>query len=1006
MKKLVLSDFTGGMIQRISPEDYATGEWGLLKGLIPEDDKRVRSQWGIQYVGDTAEEWTEDATPGGTLNDEHVTAVYPLQSNGKVYLVALKQDGTVWWAPAPEYLSDVAGDGMITANYTQAANVPWKRITVAQNQGYQADEPWDNQPNIYVESNPDYRFICEIPLEVYKYTKRATPLSQYEAPITHYERSTNTARIWFASQHYFKVGDSIHVTGVITALNNHWSVTAINPSGTDYWIEYTTPTSANVAKTALSPNGNVVNYWPDFTRDEVSDQTIVDDETGAIIGNSLALSPRSTLTGVLLHSRRYYNKDKLSRTADLQNAVGIASLSVTSNVVRINTTAPHGMSSNDTAYVYFDRATYAGSGETYDDLNGNYYITYVDADTFEFSKTFGNVGTTGSPVTVTNSYTHKQSRTQTAVICYVDPYDKIAGTDYGTVKAITFPNLRRWPSYAYDGNTPTFAKSFLPMESNVVKTDLSTDDFPFTTKYPFLEGSLTSIDTTDSNSNRSSYPKHTHVFHPYTYLDWNKVLLPGTGIIPRAFTGTMWGKNLILGDIEWREDAASPYINEKKLDRKKNTVAGASDKSSFGLRDGNTEPHRGFLYYSEEEIDKFDPISVLKVSNSDARIAGLHAINNRLVAVTTSGGSGDGVISFAGNLSQLHPYTPGALANPNAVRKELIKGGVGTADTDDAYNHGNPQTCLWPGKNLISFVDYSGYVMVTDGQTAQKVDERYPLLGRPAKSTVNDHVAAVGRYLFVYRNGHLLCYTTMSGGGGAWSIVIQPQPRVQLTTAEGYFRTHSVIRSMRGVGNELYMVVHHYYQECDENYVPLEDTEPVFAKSQVMRYALANDNERGLQNGQRVDGIELHTPVLGNGETNTKINWHEIALNFTYNQDVEDPYAIYTDWARVVGASVTPRYSKEEDIHTGDYNVPGGSMTYPVPNVTSGGTPIYGDSLYDPTVSNEPDNEGNYKTLRMKAGIGPSRTLTAKFRFWGDVSIDSVEIWYTGQSPAISGEAS
>jgi hypothetical protein len=205
---------------------------------------------------------------------------------------------------------------------------------------------------------------------------------------------------------------------------------------------------------------------------------------------------------------------------------------------------------------------------------------------------------------------------------------------------------------------------------------------------------------------------------------------------------------------------------------------------------------------------------------------------------------------------------------------------------------------------------------------------------------------------------------------------------------------------MRGVGNELYMVVHHYYQECDENYEPLSGEIPVFAKSQVMRYVLANDNERGLQHGLKVDGIELHTPVLGNGESNTKINWHEIALNFTYNQDIAG-----ANPTRVVGASVTPRYSKEEDIQTGDYNIPGGSMEYPVPNITSAGAPIFGDSLYNPTVSNEPDNEGNYKTLRMKAGIGPSRSLTAKFRFWGDVSIDSVEIWYTGQSPAISGEA-
>jgi hypothetical protein len=996
MKKLVLSDFTGGMIQRISPEDYAPGEWGLLRGLIPDDDKRVRSQWGIQSVGVPANDWTENGQIGGVANTAQVMSVYPLKSGGKVYLVAIKQDGTIWWAPSPEIIAGLGGNPQITANYGQSSNIAWQRIQVAQNQGFQADEPYTSQPTIYVESNPDYRFICDVPLEVYKYTKRATPLSQYESATSHYERTGTTAKVWFATPHSFKVGDSIHVTDTGgTGYNGYWTVTGINPTGTDYWVTYTTVTSSNDTKTA-DTNGNVVNYWPDFTRDEIPDPTILDDETGAISSNSAALTARSTLSGVLIHSRRYYNGEELARTKDLNTSVAIASLSVTSNVVTVNTSAAHGLTTNDTAYVYFE-------SNTYDDLNGRYYVTVVDSDTFTFSATFGNTGTTS----VTGSYTHRVFRTQTAVVCYVDPYAVLAGGEYmSEVKAVTFPNVRRWPSYAYDGNAPTFAKSYLPMESNVVKTDLSTDDFPFLSKYPFVEGELRSIDTTDSNSNRSSYPKHTHVFHPYTYLDWEKVLKPGTGIIPRCFTGTMWGTNLILGDIEWREDASSPYIVEKRLDKKKNTVAGASDKSAFGLRDGNTEPHRGFLYYSESEIDRFDPISVLKASSTDARIAGMHAINNRLVVVTTAGGLGDGVITFAGNLSQLHPYTPGALANPNAVRRELVRGGVGTADTDDQYNHGNPQTTLWSDRNLVAFIDQTGYVMVTDGQQAQVIDERYPLIGRPAKSTVNDHVAAVGRYLFVYRNGHLMCYTKMSGGRGAWSFLIPPQPRLQLTGSEGYFRTFSTIRSMRGIANELYMVVHYYTQECDANYEPLPNTEPVFAKSQVMRYALANEDERGTQNGIKIDGIELHTPVLGNGESNTKINWHEVAVNFTYNQDADVSLLIgQVNPARLVGVSVTNRYSKEEDVQAGDYTVPGGSVEYPVPNTTSLGNPIFGDSLYDPTQVNEPDNETNYKTVRTKAGIGPNRTLTAKFRFWGDVSIDSVEIWYSGQSPAISGKA-
>ena len=158
MKKLSLSDFTGGMVQRISPEDYNAGEWGLLKGFVPEDDKSIRSQWGIQNVGAVAESWTENGAIGGVANTAHLTAVYPIRSASGVYLVAIKQDGTVWWSRAAD------GD----ANYVASANTTWKRVIAAQNQGYEAGQPYTTQPEIFVESNPDYRFICEVPLEIYK----------------------------------------------------------------------------------------------------------------------------------------------------------------------------------------------------------------------------------------------------------------------------------------------------------------------------------------------------------------------------------------------------------------------------------------------------------------------------------------------------------------------------------------------------------------------------------------------------------------------------------------------------------------------------------------------------------------------------------------------------------------------------------------------------------------------------------------------------------------------
>ena len=885
MKKITLSDFSGGMIQRVAPDDYAAGEWGALLGFVPDGDKSIRSQWPIQSIGGTTDEsaegetWENNSLYNATRHNV-VKAIYPLQSTVGIFLVAIMENGAIWWAKAP-----ASGAAFGTAN-----GVQWNPITQATNRGLDITKTAINQPTIDIEDNPDYRFICDMPFEIYKYIKRAVDTSNgtpsgYVA-VYDFDKDTlpdtlgntddagasedsfvvlakqltsNVATITTTLTHTILPGQSIVVSGLGTTFDGTHVVTAVTSTTILY-----AKTAANVAYTV---------------------------DAGLV--TLVTVAPRSIVPGVLIHSRRYYFEGKLIRTNE------------------------------------------------YDDA--------------------------------TNTLT--RTRTQTAVVAYVDPY---GANGAGVVRAVTFPNVRRWPLTAVSGTGSGYATKYQPMLPRYVMSNKSIGDAKYIAEYPFAAtGSILNPAVGGTNA----YPKPENTFHPYTYYDAKKVLKPGIGFIPRGFVGTMWNGQLIIGDIEYRSDATGTPDDNGKLPKVASRAFMPNSQAPFGLRDGNTEPHRGFAYFSEQDIDIFDPISILPVAGTETRIAGMHALNNKLVCVTTQGSNTDGVISFTGNLSQLHPYTPGVIGNPNAIRRELVHGGIGTADSPDHNNHGNPQTCLWPEMGRVAFIDKSGYTYVTDGGTASLLDDRFPIRGVPNEATVDDHVAAVGRHLFMYKNGFLYVYT-VNNKKGAWSVLRRPNP--YWGTGEGvYYSQYNVIRSMRGIGNELYFVVHTYRQNYTDAWITPNGA-PFIATSKVMRYALNGpDNERGRQDGQYVDGLEIQTPALGFSDQNTKTNWSKLAVDF------------YTETGCILnGAGTVANLPLGGVTSTVEYHK--GYFTVDLPNLDSSNEPVFGTQIEDyPTTG--------FHHYEMLAGIGPQNVMSARLSFRGDVKIEGVSIFYTG-AYELSGE--
>lgn len=865
MKQIILSDFTGGINEVQSPDDFTSNQWALLHGFVPRNADSFESQWPIQSLGAIGESWVEptfnvesyfildnvvtvtmlsscfyhvgdsilfdgaeglnglftvSAVTSGTEFKFNYTAadlelVETLATTVRIFEQEVSNSHIVGvfplQSPEGDYLVATKSDGSIwwtktpadNADYITTGITEWNRITVAKNQGYEYDntDPYVTQPDIEIERNPDYRFISEIPFEVYKYIKTA-------------------------------------------------------------------PAGASIG---------------DFTKDEIVDSVGYADDGTPIVGTT-APSPRSAVPAVLLHSRRFYDEvageQKLTRTVDLN-------------------------------------AGYA-------------------------------------------------TRTQTAVIAYVDPYQQ-------KVLAVTFPNIRRWPTHVTSGTGYDSVSS--PIVPTVIMSNHkqsgvgATAERPFINKYPFPQtGAI-------NNGGASAYPKPENTFHPYTWLDKNKVLHPGSGFIPRGNVGTMWGSHLIIGDIEWRSEASNTYSQDDKLTKLVNHAALGNQNAPFGLRDGNTEPHRGYFYYSESDIDTFDPISVLPVSGTNARITGMHQLDNRLIVVTSGGSEADGVFSYSGNLSQLHPYTPNVISNPLSVRKQVIRGGVGTADYVDGevIGHTN-QTCIWSEAGAVIFIDRLGGVFYTNGTTANRLDSVGPR--QPKGSTYYDHVASAGKHLLMYRNGRILVNTVIGAGDGSsrsvWTSLVTPEGAVTtpfLTTppsgsvadSYGYIGGRS-IKSMHGSSNNVYAVVE--VNGLVEFGGGLVDNGERYTK--VVRFALNGLVEEKGYIDNIAAGLRVGTATQGAIDENARLNWHRVGISFTTETSVQ------VSEPKVYNKSILKDY---QDWQAGDWN--------------------YNTEAYQNSSSMTTYSQGTH-SLVFPAGIGQSNLVAAEFKFYGNVKLDSVSFWHTG----------
>ena len=408
---------------------------------------------------------------------------------------------------------------------------------------------------------------------------------------------------------------------------------------------------------------------------------------------------------------------------------------------------------------------------------------------------------------------------------------------------------------------------------------------------------------------------------PYYYITPDGATSPGRGVIPRSNTGVMWKEILLLGDVEWRLSSAVPSYTP-------------SDSTlNFPLINSQTGPYPNYMYISSGELDTFYPYGVLETAPNGARILGMHIVRDTLVIITTAAGPESGVIGIRGNLGEVLTST----FNPaqTTFRKELIKGGIGGADSSSATRR--QASALWPEAGVVAFVEASGGVWYTNGQSCQRLDMTGPKA--PATAGVYDHVAATGRHLFVWRNSRLFVFSLLNSSGGmsgAWTELVPP-------TTE--------INSMVGTASELYFVGN---------------------DGMVHRFATAGPRDkRGIAayywNGSSYTAnvplsLSVGTPTVDVGDEQVRKNWHRFGVSF----QTEETATI---------ESVVVRAS-------GVLNYKGSTPSY-----TAISTPVAYSSAAD-----------ELHEVVVPAGIGMQNVASAEVTFTGHVVLESAAFWTTGAS--------
>ncbi len=273
------------------------------------------------------------------------------------------------------------------------------------------------------------------------------------------------------------------------------------------------------------------------------------------------------------------------------------------------------------------------------------------------------------------------------------------------------------------------------------------------------------------------------------------------GRMPRANVAATWAGALVLADIEWSADNATALTSTNV----------------------NRYPNFAWIATDGTDITKFDPRYPYRLAEEGTTIVGLQEVNEGLLVITTSSTNTGGLVLLRGGPTN---YTP-----------EVLRPGLGMLPGTDAAARTQSQT-WWNEIASTVFIDSLGKVYQVRGTQVDRIDRYGPTA--PETATVDDHVAAVGGWLFCYRAGRMLMLRSF-GNDGAWSEMVAPA---------------GTIRSL----------------------APLDDTVLFTAGDKLYRYCIEGPAaERGMVEGSYVD-LKLGTRTFGNPDETVEKWWEGLTV--------------------------------------------------------------------------------------------------------------------------------
>lgn len=959
MKKVTINDFSGGIQESVVPDDFTARQWAQLKGIIPSSDLNFESQWPMQTVGSSF---------------TGVRAVYPLVSTTGTYLVAVKTDGTIWWCKSASVYSA----------YTVANAVSWSQITAAENKDWEGN-------SIAIQSNTDYKFVCTIPLQVYKYATTPDP-SDPDNPYLDTTGSytlTSASAVMLNSTTLNGAADGapqqVVIVFVDTTSNSCKAITFPNARriplhmdetgdyikafvGNDTyvsvpnWFNDTSPYRSMHpylyldVDAALLPGRGVI---PRANTGVVHQGTVIlgDIEWRSDLTNTVPSETQvflESVDGVSEFSNNEYELNWPDTIPDFSRVIYISNGEVAyfksdSNMVGVIinyavfddtayflTAEEHGFTVGETVEISRISSVFNGTGEITEVIDAHCFgIASTKPETLPLWTCVVEYEADGTTATITTQSPHGfivgQTVSLAGVAAVLEKKDHV-------ITAVPSVNTFQFSTTHTVANTvvPVLTAHAATMEASITQWtgDGTTATFTTGDSHALLEGQTIWIQDVHADYDGphviTSIPSSTEftIESTSTETDTNPALY---GVYTSPIGRAVCYEYLnYLGEYQPIPNSWTEIWTTGSIAGTRLKAVTNLNTATHILNDSNTGPHRGALYFTTGvDIDQFDPRAVLSPGKTDVQVVGLHTLDDTLIAITTAGSQNDGVYRIRGKLERVIQY--GSEGDPYAIRIELVRGGLG-APTRTSTTHKSYST-TWSDAGVVVFIDRLGGIWYTNGKECDRLDRYGPL--QPKGATDADHVAELGKNLFAWRDNRLLCLTMMDSapdgrsGTACWTEVNVP----------------SAISSMVGAGQELFFVM----------------------GGKVCRMtAFAPDAERATYDNSPLT-VTVSTLTAGDVGNHLRTNWHKFGMTF-----------------------VTPTSCTVGDIKvqsTGALNLSGAAVSP--------------DVQYTTSLNRTYSDKGILGEFVVNAGIGPQAVCSATVEFTGYVQLQSASFWVTGNTPRV-----